>query len=100
MMDRLEALKQLVAQNPDDAFARYGLATEYARAGNAAMAVAEFTALADAHPDYAAAYYPGGQALEALGRIEEARAFYRRGLAAAPNDHARDQLQAALDLLG
>jgi tetratricopeptide (TPR) repeat protein len=103
MMDRLEALKQLVAQNPGDSFARYGLATEYARAGRLAEAAAELQALVEAHPDYAAAYYQGGQALEGLGRIEEAREFYRRGIGVTTsqgNGHARDQLQTALDLLG
>jgi tetratricopeptide (TPR) repeat protein len=102
MMDRLEALQQLVAQNPADAFARYGLATEYARAGRFADAVAQFEALIEAHPDYAAAYQQGGQALESLGRIADAKEFYRRGIAVTTsqgNLHARDQLQAALDLL-
>jgi tetratricopeptide (TPR) repeat protein len=102
-MNRLDTLKELVRQNPSDTFARYGLAMEYARAGDFAAAAAEYQALLDAHPEYAAAYYQYGQALEQLGRIEDARNFYRRGIGVTTSLgdlHARDQLQAALDLLG
>ena len=102
-MNRLEALKDLVKQNPADTFARYGLAMEYARAGEYAAAAAEYQAIAEAHPDYAAAYYQGGQALERLGRADAAREFYRQGIAVTTrlgDMHARDQLQEALDLLG
>lgn len=100
---RLEVLKQIVAQNPADAFARYGLAMEYAKAGDVERAVAEFTATLKADPNYVAAYYHGGQALERLGRLDEARDTYRRGIevcTAAGNLHTRGELQAALDLLG
>ena|SRR5208283_1645173 len=102
-MNRLETLKDLVRQNPSDTFARYGLAMEYAHAGEFAASAAEYKALVDAHPEYAAAYYQGGQALERVGHIEEARDFYRRGIAVTTSLgdlHARDQLQGALDLLG
>jgi len=102
-MGRLETLKELVRQNPSDTFARYGLAMEYARGGAFAESAAEYKALVDEHPEYVASYYQGGQALERLGRLDEAREFYRRGIAvttAAGEFHARDQLQAALDSLG
>ena len=102
-MNRLETLKELVRQNPSDTFARYGLAMEYARAGEFAASAAEYKGIVDAHPEYAAAYYQGGQALERLGRLEEAREFYRMGIAVTTrlgDLHARDQLQGALELLG
>jgi tetratricopeptide (TPR) repeat protein len=101
-MDRLNTLKQLVAGNPSDSFARYGLAMEYAKAGQFAEAAAEYRSIIDAKPDYAAAYFQCGQALERLGRIDEAKDFYRRGIEVterAGDGHARDQLQAALDAL-
>jgi tetratricopeptide (TPR) repeat protein len=102
-MNRLETLKELVRQNPSDTFARYGLAMEYARAGQFAESAAEYEAIVDAHPEYAAAYFQGGQALERLGRFEDARECYRRGIGVTTglgDSHARDQLQTALDLLG
>ena len=102
MSQRLEVLKNLVAQNPNDSFARYGLAMEYANTGSLEQAVKEFETLLTTNANYAAAYFHGGQALEKLGRLEEARDFYRRGVEATArtgDGHARSELQAALDLL-
>ena len=73
---------------------------EYVKAGDPAGAVSEFEALLAVDPAYAAAYFHGGQALEKLGRIEEARQYYSRGVQAARDPHARSELQAALDILG
>ncbi len=92
----------MIAQNPQDSFARYGLAMEYAKSGDLERAMAEFKALIALNGDYCAAYYHGGQALEKLGRVEEARDFYERGIEAATrsgDQHTRSELQAALDLL-
>ena len=99
---RLESLKRMVEQNPGDSFLRYGLAMEYRNAGDLQRAAGEFRAVVAANPDYAPAYYQGGQTLERLGRVEEAREMYREGVAAATlicDHHARSEMQAALDLL-
>jgi tetratricopeptide (TPR) repeat protein len=101
-MDRVAILKQLVAQNPADNFARYGLANEYGKAGQLEEAVAEYRAIVAATPDYSAAYFQAGQVLEQLGRREEAREFYRAGIEVTTRrgeGHAREQLEAALELL-
>ena len=92
----------MVTQNPNDAFARYGLATEYAKAGQLEQAVAEYRALLERNESYAAGYYHGGQTLEKLGRLEEAREMYAKGIevtARTGDAHTRSELQAALDLL-
>ena len=92
----------MVAQNPADAFARYGLAMELVKSGDLANGVAEFRALLGHNPDYAAAYFHGGQALEKLGDLEQARAFYEKGIAVTSRTgdaHTRSELQAALDML-
>lgn len=103
MSERLEMLKNLVAQNPGDSFARYGLAMEWARAGNLEQAVEEYRSLLAVNPNYAAAYYHGGQTLEKLGRREEARALYRQGIETTTRTgdlHARSEMEAALAALG
>ena len=103
MSNRLEVLKTLVAQNPNDSFSRYGLAMEYANTGDLQQAVEEYRGLLAANPNYSAAYYHAGQALEKLGRREEARAIYQRGIEATTRIgdlHARSEIQAAFDLLG
>jgi tetratricopeptide (TPR) repeat protein len=97
---RIDVLKQLVEQNPHSTFARYGLAMEYSNAGELERAVEEFAGVLGADPGYSAAYFHGGQALEKLGRLEEARDWYRRGVAHTGDPHARAELQAALDILG
>jgi Tfp pilus assembly protein PilF len=100
--NRLEILKNLVAQNPADTFSRYGLAMEYVKSGEHESAIAEFRSLLGHNPDYAAAYFHGAQALEKLGRIEEARQLYRDGIQVTTrtgDSHTRSELQAALDLL-
>ncbi|MGA2325170.1 MAG: tetratricopeptide repeat protein [Bryobacteraceae bacterium] len=103
MTDRLEALRNILAQDPDNRLARYGLAMEYVKAGRLEQALDEYRALVSSHPDYAYAYFHAGQALERLGRLEDARQMYTRGVEAAirgGDAHARSELQAALDLLG
>jgi Tfp pilus assembly protein PilF len=98
--NRVEILKQLLAENASNAFARYGLAMEYVKAGSLDQAVAEFENILAADPQYSAAYFHGGQTLEKLGKVDQARDFYRRGLAASRDPHARSEMQAALDILG
>jgi tetratricopeptide (TPR) repeat protein len=100
MNDRIEVLKSILAQKPEDRFARYGLAMEYGKAGRHEEAVAEFERLIAEDPGYSYAYFHCGQSLEKLGRVEDARQVYRRGIDAAPDPHARSELQGALDLLG
>ncbi|MDE3195615.1 MAG: tetratricopeptide repeat protein [Acidobacteriota bacterium] len=99
---RLEILKSMVEQKPADAFSRYGLAMEYAREGDLEAASAEFEALLGHNPGYAAGYFHGGQTLEKLGRIEEAREYYRKGIEvtdASGDTHTRSELIGALQML-
>ena len=102
-VNRLEVLKSMVAQNPNDSFARYGLAMEYANAGSLEQALEQYESRLGFNPDYSAAYYHGGQALEKLGRLDDARAMYRRGLEATRRNgdaHTHSEIQASLDILG
>jgi tetratricopeptide (TPR) repeat protein len=100
--NRLELLEQMVRQDPKNSFARYGLAMEYASSGKLEQAVSEYRGLIDNDPGYVAAYFHGGQALEKLGKIEEAKVIYEQGISAASakgDAHTRAEIQAALDLL-
>ena len=97
---RLQILQQLLAENPANTFARYGLAMEHVKSGDLKGAVEEFEALLLTDPKYSAAYYHGGQTLEKLGDLDQARDLYRRGIAITRDPHALSELQAALDILG
>jgi Tfp pilus assembly protein PilF len=100
--NRIDILKNLVAQKPADTFARYGLAMEYVKSGALEQAVSEFRAVLANDREYAYAYFHGGQTLEKLGLFDEAREMYKSGLEVTQRkgDHkANSELQAALDLL-
>ena len=100
---RLDILKSMVEQNPADSFARYGLAMEYRNSGDLESAMGEFRSLMAANPDYAPAYFHGGQTLERMGRLDEARKIYQQGIEVTTrsgDQHARSEMQGALDLLG
>jgi tetratricopeptide (TPR) repeat protein len=102
MSQRVEALKAMLAEDPKNSFARYGLAMEHVKTGELEAAVDEFRALLDSDPNYAAAYFHSGQAFERMGRVEDARAMYELGIEITTRSgdaHARSELQGALDLL-
>lgn len=98
-MDRVAMLAEILAQNPNDAFARYGLALEYSNLGNLERALDEFGKLLAAHPDYTAGYLMAAQALTRAHRVEEARTMLTDGIASAKrtgNAHARSEMEAML----
>ncbi|MBI5281799.1 MAG: hypothetical protein HY858_08975 [Candidatus Solibacter usitatus] len=102
-MSRLEAVKGLVAQDPENSRIRFMLCMEYSSAADWRAAVAELEELLARDPGYIAAYYQAGRASEQLGGEDAAKAFYRRGIAAARtagDRHTESELQAALDVLG
>ena len=99
---RLEVLKSMVEQKPEDSFARYGLAMEYANTGELEAALGQFEELLRYNPNYAAGYFHGGRTLEKLGEIEQAREIYRKGIevtTATGDEHTRSELIAALQSL-
>jgi thioredoxin-like negative regulator of GroEL len=103
MATRAEMLKEFLSQNPNDAFARYGLAMEYSNAGDTEAALREFAALLQANPDYTAGYFMAAQALARAGRNEEAKQRLKEGIASATrtsNDHAKAEMTTMLEELG
>lgn len=100
--NRLDILKEMLAQDPQNSFARYGLAMELAKSGQLAQAVSQFETLLAHDQTYVAAYYHGGQTLEKLGRVDEARTVYEQGIEASTlkgDLHTRSEIEAALSLL-
>lgn len=102
-MDRIAMLKDMLASDPGNALARYGLAMEYSNSGNTDAALAEFSALRQANPDYIAAYQQAAQTLVNAERYDEARQMLEQGIAAAQragNSHARSEMEGMLDEIG
>jgi len=100
--NRLDILKEMLSQDPNNSFARYGLAMEYTKSDQLAQAVSEFESLMSSDETYVAAYYHCGQVLERLGRIDDARATYEKGIEVSTRKgdlHTRAEIEAALNLL-
>lgn len=99
---RAAALKEILATNPDDAFARYGLAMEYSGSGDTEAALAEFHRLLASHPDYTNAYLMAAQTLSRADRNDEARTMLTQGIESARrarNQHAQSEMEGMLDEL-
>jgi tetratricopeptide (TPR) repeat protein len=99
---RLEMLKEMLAQDPGNKLARYGLAMEYSGAGDTDAAVAEFKKLIEQDALYANAYFMAAQALQRAERTEEAKEMLGKGITAAQragNRHAESEMQGMLDEL-
>jgi predicted Zn-dependent protease len=101
-MDKIGMLKEILAQQPSDAFARYGLAMAYAAEGDVTTALAEFHRLLTEHADYTAGYFMAAQVLVKADRPAEAQERLREGIASAQrtgNQHALSEMQQLLDEL-
>jgi predicted Zn-dependent protease len=99
-MDKIAALTEILTQNPNEPFARYGLAMAYAAEGRQTEALAEFDQIIQRTPDYVPAYQMSAQELLKAGRPDEARTRLESGLLAANrthNSHAASEMQAMLD---
>ena len=98
-MDRVAMLNEILSQNPNDAFARYGLALEYSNQGNIESSLAEFGKLLSSNPNYTAGYFMAAQTLAKSDRNEEARKMLIEGIASAKrtaNAHAQSEMEAML----
>ena len=80
---RLDAMRAMVAKNPGNALARFGLANEALKAQLYEEAVEHLRAYLAAHDDEGNAYGRLAEALIKLGRVDEARAAFRDGIAAS-----------------
>ncbi len=93
MTDRIDVLKRMLERNPDDARARFGLAAEYERAGRWQDVVEQLSAYLEHSEDEGNAWGRLGHALVELGRADEARDAYKKGITAAAN-HAHPSMAA------
>ena len=100
--NRLQQLKQMLQDSPDDAFLLFALAKEYEKQGQEEEALAFYQKLKQQHPDYVGLYYHLGKWHERQEEWESAVSTYREGLDVAQAQQHRDaaaELRAALDNL-
>ncbi len=99
-MNKVTMLQEILAQNPMDSFARYGLAMEFSSTGKITEALAEFDRLQQDHPDYTPGYFMAAQTLAGAGKTDEAKLRLTNGIACAVrtgNAHAQREMQEMLD---
>jgi tetratricopeptide (TPR) repeat protein len=99
---RLERLERIIAQGTSDPFVRYARALELRGLGQLQQALAAFDEVRALHPDYVPTFLMAGQIATELDRIADARTWLEQGIAvakAARDEHARSELQSALDAL-
>ncbi len=99
-MDKIAMLTEILSSDPQNAFARYGLAMEYSALGQYPRSVTEFDKLLELHPGYTAGYFMAAQTLLKAGQTPEAIARLKTGIASAEkagDPHAAGEMQALLD---
>jgi thioredoxin-like negative regulator of GroEL len=97
---RRQMLEEFVAQKPEDAFSRYGLAMECMNSGDPASADTHFRTLLERNADYVPAYLMYAQMLSRESRTEEARQILTTGISAADKEgdaHARAEMETLLN---
>jgi tetratricopeptide (TPR) repeat protein len=102
-MDRIAALTEILTANPEDEFARYGLAMEYSKAGQIDEALKEYKTLVEKNPDYTPGYFMAAQMLASASRVDEAKRWLVDGISSARrtnNAHAQSEMTAMLEELG
>lgn len=100
--DRLSQMLHFLEQDPNDSFARYAVALEYASRKQQEQAISTLVELRQRDPEYLALYYQLGGLYASVERMEDAEETYRTGITIAlrQNDrHTAIELEAALDEL-
>jgi tetratricopeptide (TPR) repeat protein len=98
--ERTEFLKQRLAENPDDTFARYGLALELAKSDHPDGALEHFEYLLTRHPEYSPTYYQASAFMLQNGKYDEARRILEKGIEVTHRQgalHAEQELRSALE---
>lgn len=80
---RLSTLRRMLEDRPEDPRLRFGLALEYLTAGRTEEGVKALQSYLEVADDEGNAWGRLGAALRELGRDDEARAAYRKGMEAA-----------------
>jgi len=77
---KIEPLKKLLAMDPNDEVAWFGLGKAYQGDGNFQDAVSALERCIAVKPAYSAAYYALAQSLQQLGRLDQCRQICDQGI--------------------
>ena len=96
--NRIERLKSIIVDNPNDTFALFALAKEYEKVVELKKAIQLFEKLIVVDDKYIGAYYHLAKVYEQLGEVKKALNIYEKGITIAQqlNDtHALSELKNA-----
>jgi tetratricopeptide (TPR) repeat protein len=94
--NRLEQLISILGQGSKDPFIRYAIATEYLKEGKVSLALEFYEDLIENNAEYIGTYYHLGKLYDNLGRKEDAKLTFEKGIKIAKesqNLHALSELQ-------
>lgn len=100
--ERIDRLKQFLAEDPTDAMALYALGLEHKAAGDPATARDYFSRLLKTVPDHVPGHYQLALVLVQLNRSAAAVRVLRAGIRCAVETgqlHARDKMQELMETL-
>ena len=101
-MDRVEKIKQMLTENPNDSFLCHALALEYIKLGNDEDARNLFETLLNREPQYIGSYYHLAKLLERIGETDAAIKVYEKGMEEAKkagDNHSLSELRSAFEEL-
>lgn len=96
-MSRKEQLEEMLKQEPNDIFLRYGLAMEYKNDEEFEKSEAMFRTLMAGEPPYVPAFFMLGQQLVTDDKIDESKTVLEEGIRQAT---AQGDMHAAGEMMG
>ena len=101
-MDRVEKIKEMLAENPKDSFLKHALALEHIKLGNDTNARKLFESILENEPGYIGSYYHLAKLLERIDETDEAIKVYEKGMEEAKkagDNHSLSELKSAFEEL-
>ncbi|HUH72933.1 MAG TPA: hypothetical protein VLZ75_00875 [Chitinophagales bacterium] len=80
MNKRLEQLKAIASERPNDAFTLFALAKEYQKSDDFKQSLLYYRKIIEIQPDYVGVYYHLGKLLELEHQEHEALKIYEQGI--------------------
>ncbi len=94
-MDRIERIKEMLIQDPKDAFLLFALAQEYQNSGELDTAISTYEELRKTNPDYVGLYYHLAKSYHSMSDTVSALTTIESGVAVAEkkgDHHAKSEL--------
>src|SRR5580765_5579687 len=101
-MDRIEKIKEFLAQQPNDSFLQHALALEYIKLGKDEEAKKLFHNVLERDPSHIGTYYHLAKLYERNEKVDEAIKIYESGMQEAKKlgeQHAYGELKSAYEEL-